>query len=116
MLQGAPAGRARATSTELRELGVGLALDDFGTGYSSLRDLPVQAVKIDRSFVGALGRSDEDTAIVSAIISLARALGIDAIAEGVEDEAQAALLRELGCPLAQGYLFGAPGPRIISEP
>ncbi len=115
VLQGAPAV-ARRNLAELRELGVGLALDDFGTGYSSLRDLRVQAVKIDRSFVGALGNSDEDTAIVSAIISLARALGIDAIAEGVEDESQAALLRELGCPLAQGYLFGAPGPRIVSEP
>ena len=115
VLQGAPTV-ARRNLAELRELGVGLALDDFGTGYSSLRDLRVQAVKIDRSFVGALGNSDEDTAIVSAIISLARALGIDAIAEGVEDESQAALLRELGCPLAQGYLFGAPGPRIVSEP
>ena len=64
----------------------------------------------------ALGRSAGDTAIVAAIVSLARALGIDAIAEGVENEAQATLLRELGCPHAQGYLFGAPGPRIISEP
>jgi diguanylate cyclase (GGDEF)-like protein len=115
LLQGAPK-TARRNLEALRDLGVGLALDDFGTGYSSLRDLPVQAVKIDRSFVSALGRSAEDTAIVSAIISLARALGLAAIAEGVEDEAQAALLRELGCPLAQGYLFGAPGPRIVSEP
>ena len=115
MLQGAPK-TARRNLAALRELGVGLALDDFGTGYSSLRDLPVHAVKIDRSFVGALGRSAGDTAIVAAIVSLARALGIDAIAEGVEHESQAARLRELGCPLAQGYLFGAPGPRIVSEP
>jgi diguanylate cyclase (GGDEF)-like protein/PAS domain S-box-containing protein len=115
VLQGAPQ-TARRNLEALRDLGVGLALDDFGTGYSSLRDLPVQAVKIDRSFVGALGRSENDTAIVAAIVSLARALGIVAIAEGVEDERQASLLRELGCPLAQGYLFGAPGPRIVSEP
>ena len=114
------AGRAQDRAAQprrtLRELGVGLALDDFGTGYSSLRDLPVAAVKIDRSFVGQLGTSPGDTAIVAAIVSLARALGIDAIAEGVENEEQAAQLRELGCPLAQGYLFGAPGTRITSGP
>jgi EAL domain-containing protein (putative c-di-GMP-specific phosphodiesterase class I) len=105
---------ARRNLEALRGLEVGLALDNFGTGYSSLRDLPVEAVKIDRSFVAALGNGDKGSAIVSAIVSLARALRIDAIAEGVEDEVQAALLRDLGCPLAQGYLFGAPGPRIIS--
>jgi EAL domain-containing protein (putative c-di-GMP-specific phosphodiesterase class I) len=113
VLQGAPK-TARRNLSELRSAGVGLALDDFGTGYSSLRDLPVAAVKIDRSFVGQLGRSEGDTAIVSAILSLARALGIDAIAEGVESEAQATHLRELGCEYAQGYLFGAPGARITS--
>ena len=115
VLQGAPK-TARRNLAALRELGVGLALDDFGTGYSSLRDLPVRAVKIDRSFVEQLGKSAGDTAIVAAIVSLARALGIDAIAEGVENEDQAELLRELGCPLAQGYLFGAPGARITSDP
>src|SRR4051812_26921820 len=113
VLQAAPK-TARSNLEALRELGVGLALDDFGTGSSSLRDLPVHAVKIDRSFVGALGASRGDTAIVAAIVSLARALGIDAIGEGVESEEQAEHLRALGCPLAQGYLFGAPGPRIIS--
>jgi diguanylate cyclase (GGDEF)-like protein/PAS domain S-box-containing protein len=113
VLQGAPK-MARRNLEALRGLEVGLALDNFGTGYSSLRDLPVEAVKIDRSFVAALGNGDKESAIVSAIVSLARALRIDAIAEGVEDEVQAALLRDLGCPLAQGYLFGAPGPRIIS--
>jgi diguanylate cyclase (GGDEF)-like protein/PAS domain S-box-containing protein len=111
VLQGAPKA-ARQNLQELKALGVGLALDGFGTGYSSLRDLPVDAVKIDRSFVEQLGRNEAATAIVTAIVSLARALGIDAIAEGVEDERQADLLRALGCPLAQGYLFGAPGPRI----
>ena len=105
-----------ATWRSCARMGVGLVLDDFGTGYSSLRDLPVAAVKIDRSFVGRLGTSAGDTAIVSAIVSLAHALGIDAIAEGVEHEAQAERLRELGCELAQGYLFGAPGTRITSGP
>ena len=107
---------ARDNLEKLRTIGVCLALDDFGTGYSSLRNLPVAAVKIDRSFIGGLGHDAGDTAIVTAIISLAGALGIDAIAEGVEDEAQAKLLRELGCPLAQGYLFGVPGARITSGP
>jgi diguanylate cyclase (GGDEF)-like protein len=111
VLQGAPK-TARDNLAALKTLGVGLALDDFGTGYSSLRDLPVDAVKIDRSFVAQLGRDEGATAIVAAIVSLARALGIEAIAEGVEDERQAELLRELGCPFAQGFLFGPPGPRI----
>ncbi|MDA0170201.1 EAL domain-containing protein [Solirubrobacter taibaiensis] len=115
VLQGAPK-TARANVAALRELGVGLALDDFGTGYSSLRDLPVRAVKIDSSFVAALGSSPGDMAIVAAIISLASALDIAAIAEGVENEEQAAQLTALGCQYAQGYLFGAPGPRITSEP
>jgi EAL domain-containing protein (putative c-di-GMP-specific phosphodiesterase class I) len=114
MLQAAPKA-ARRNLEALRELNVGLALDDFGTGYSSLRDLQVHAVKIDRSFVGALGASPGDTAIVAAIVSLARALGIDAIAEGVESEEQATMLADLGCPLAQGFLFGVPAPRIVSE-
>ncbi len=114
VLQGAPK-TARQNLVDLRAAGVGLALDDFGTGYSSLRDLPVDAVKIDRSFIEQLGRIPGDSAIVAAIVSLARALGIQAIAEGVEDQAQADALAALGCPLAQGYLFGAPGPRITSE-
>ncbi|HET6548723.1 MAG TPA: bifunctional diguanylate cyclase/phosphodiesterase [Solirubrobacter sp.] len=115
VLQGAPKA-ARRNVEELQGLGVGLALDDFGTGYSSLRDLPVRAVKIDRSFVAGLAESAGDRAIVAASVSLARALGIDAIAEGVERPEQREVLRELGCPLAQGYLFGAPGPRITSGP
>ena len=109
VLAGAPK-TARRTSSELREAGVGLALDDFGTGYTSLRDMPVSAVKIDRSFVQQLGTSAGDAAIVAAIVSLAGALGIDAIAEGVENEAQASHLLEFGCSFAQGFLFGAPAP------
>ncbi|HWK25850.1 MAG TPA: bifunctional diguanylate cyclase/phosphodiesterase [Solirubrobacter sp.] len=115
VLLGAPR-IARRNLDELRRQEVGLALDNFGTGYSSLRDLPVACVKIDRSFVAQLGTSAGDEAITAAIVSLARALGIEAIAEGVETEVQAARLRALGCPLAQGYLFGAPGARIISAP
>jgi EAL domain-containing protein (putative c-di-GMP-specific phosphodiesterase class I) len=95
----------------LNELGVRLVLDDFGTGYSSfqhLKDFPIDKIKIDRSFVANLGRSEQDRAIVASVISMASTLGIDVVAEGVETEAQADLLRELGCPMAQGYYFGAP--------
>jgi diguanylate cyclase (GGDEF)-like protein/PAS domain S-box-containing protein len=107
VVQGASAG-ALANLRTLAEAGVGIVLDDFGTGFSSLghlRDLPLRAVKIDRSFVS-------DTAIVSAIVSLAAALDLEAVAEGVETAAQAEALRALGCPLAQGFLFGAPGPAV----
>jgi diguanylate cyclase (GGDEF)-like protein/PAS domain S-box-containing protein len=100
---------------ELKRLGAGILLDDFGTGYSSLghlRDYPVDGVKIDRSFVAELGRSKSDTAIVSAIVSLAGALGLDVVAEGVEEVVQARVLREIGCQFAQGFLFGVPGPRM----
>ena len=104
---------ARRNLAELRETGVGLVLDDFGTGYSSLRDLPVSAVKIDRSFVAGL-EADSETAIVAAIVALSRALGIDAIAEGIEREAQVKRLRELGCAYGQGFLFGEPAAEIGS--
>jgi EAL domain-containing protein (putative c-di-GMP-specific phosphodiesterase class I) len=95
----------------LHELGVRLVLDDFGTGYSSfqhLKDFPIDTIKIDRSFVANLGRSKQDSAIVASVISMASALGIGVVAEGVESEAQADLLRELGCPMAQGFFFGPP--------
>ncbi|HWM54541.1 MAG TPA: EAL domain-containing protein [Solirubrobacterales bacterium] len=99
---------AVATLEALSELGVGLVLDDFGTGYSSLAYLnrfPFDALKIDRSFVDALGVEQERTAIVEAIIGMARALSLDVIAEGVENEAQVSELRRLGCDFAQGHLF-----------
>jgi EAL domain-containing protein (putative c-di-GMP-specific phosphodiesterase class I) len=86
-------------------------LDDFGTGYSSfqhLKDFPIDTIKIDRSFVANLGRSSQDAAIVASVVSMASALGLGVVAEGVETERQAALLRELGCPMAQGFFFGAP--------
>jgi diguanylate cyclase (GGDEF)-like protein len=98
----------QATLEALSELGVRLVLDDFGTGYSSLAYLnrfPLDALKIDREFVDALGIEQERTAIVEAIIGMARALSLDVIAEGVENEAQLSELRRLGCDYAQGHLF-----------
>jgi diguanylate cyclase (GGDEF)-like protein/PAS domain S-box-containing protein len=102
---------ARATLEALSEIGVRLVLDDFGTGYSSLAYLnrfPFDALKIDRSFVEGLGVEQERTAIVEAVIGMARALSLDAIAEGVENEAQLSELRRLGCDFAQGHLFSRP--------
>jgi diguanylate cyclase (GGDEF)-like protein/PAS domain S-box-containing protein len=107
----------------LNELGVRLVLDDFGTGYSSLAYLnrfPFHALKIDRSFVEALGIEQEATAIVEAIIGMARALSLEVIAEGVESEVQLAELRRLDCDYAQGHLFHAAMPerevsRLIAE-
>jgi diguanylate cyclase (GGDEF)-like protein len=100
-----------ATLRELRLLGVSLAVDDFGTGYSSLsylRRFPVEAVKIDRSFVDRVGSGPEDSAVVAAIVKLSEALGLTVVAEGVETPTQLNKLRELGCELAQGYLFAPP--------
>jgi diguanylate cyclase (GGDEF)-like protein len=102
-----------ATLEALHELGVTLVLDDFGTGYSSLAYLnrfPLDVLKIDRSFIEALGAEQERTAIVEAIIGMARALSMDVIAEGVENEAQLSELQRLGCDYAQGFLFSRPLP------
>ena len=98
----------------LRELGVGLSVDDFGTGYSSLsylKRLPVDTLKIDQSFVAGLGGPDpHDRSIVVAVLSLAAALGLDVVAEGVETAAQARELLALGVRSAQGYLWARPVP------
>ncbi len=97
----------------LKKLGVRLLLDDFGTGYSSLgylTHLPLDALKVDRSFVDGLGVESRDTAITEAIIAMSRALSLNVIAEGVETSRQAGELRRLGCDMAQGYLFSRPLP------
>jgi len=105
--------RAERILHDLKALGVRLAVDDFGTGFSSLAYLkrfPVDALKIDREFVIGVGQSEDDNAFVGSIVSLADALGLDVVAEGVEEPEQAAALLRLGCHRAQGYLFGRPGP------
>ncbi len=104
---------ARARLERLKLLGVRIALDDFGTGYSSLtylRSFPVDAVKLDRSFVAGIDVDEGDTAIVNAVVHLARALDKECIAEGVETWAQADSLRALGCGSAQGHYFSRPVP------
>jgi diguanylate cyclase len=97
----------------LREHGVQISIDDFGTGYSSLaylKKLPIDELKIDRSFVMELGDDEANTSLVEAIIAIASSLGIETVAEGVETPEQAAILRELGCANVQGYLYSRPVP------
>jgi diguanylate cyclase (GGDEF)-like protein/PAS domain S-box-containing protein len=95
----------------VRQLGVSVALDDFGTGWSTLgllRRVPFDALKIDRSFTAGLPVSRSDRALVASIVTLARSLGVPAVAEGIERAEQHAWLREIGCDLGQGYLFARP--------
>ncbi len=102
---------------DLRGLGLHLSVDDFGTGYSSLTYLkrfPVEAIKIDRSFVTGLGLEADDTSIVEAVVRLGHSLGLSVVAEGVETPLQLNRLRELGCDKGQGYLFGRPRPAGIT--
>ena len=105
--------RALPTLEALRAAGVRLAIDDFGTGYSSLAyltQLPIQVLKIDRSFVKDLGRSRSSEAVVATVMALARALRLRVVAEGVESDEQLVRLRNLGCDAVQGFLFARPMP------
>jgi predicted signal transduction protein with EAL and GGDEF domain len=102
----------------LNQMGIEISIDDFGTGYSSLAyltTLPISELKIDRSFVHDLGTTPQSSAVVSAIIALARALGLKVIAEGVEEVSQMEVLYNLGCHICQGYLFARPMPAADVE-
>jgi EAL domain-containing protein (putative c-di-GMP-specific phosphodiesterase class I) len=103
--------KALAQMEQLYAQGIRLAIDDFGTGYSSLsylKRIRAHRLKIDRSFISDLAVNEDDRAIVSAIISLSRSMGMRTIAEGVETPEQLSLLRTLGCDEIQGYLLSAP--------
>ena len=102
---------AAAMLSQLRELGIGLCIDDFGTGYSSLSYLhkfPINILKVDRSFVSRVGEMGENLEIVRAIVMLARSLGMEVVAEGVETAVQLAQMRAIGCEYGQGYFFSKP--------
>ena len=102
----------------LKDLGVRLAIDDFGTGFSnlsSLKQFPVDTLKIDRSFIQSIERDPHDRAIVESIIALTKAFGQKVIAEGIETEAQARRVRNLGCDWGQGYLFSPALPANMLE-
>jgi diguanylate cyclase (GGDEF)-like protein len=103
--------QSQMTLVRLKALGVRIALDDFGTGYSSLayvRRLPLDVIKIDRSFVMGLSLDDSDSEVIRTILAFAQSLGLDTVAEGVESERVATELRALGCSIGQGYLFSKP--------
>ena len=106
-----PAQQGFALLRAVRELGVHVAIDDFGTGYSSLaylKHFPIEALKIDRSFVADLGRDSNDAAICAAIIAMGRQLGLKIVAEGVETKEQLQFLATHGCTLAQGFYIAKP--------
>jgi EAL domain-containing protein (putative c-di-GMP-specific phosphodiesterase class I) len=97
----------------LKQLGVGLAIDDFGTGYSSLsylRELPIDMIKIDKSFVRDIARSEQDLRLTDGIVRIAATLGLSAVAEGIETGEQRDLLAGIGCRYGQGFLFSRPLP------
>jgi diguanylate cyclase (GGDEF)-like protein len=110
--------RAAVIFKQLTEIGISVAVDDFGTGYSNLSyliDFSFQKLKIDRSFVSRIDTDASTGAVVSTIVGLSRALGVNTIAEGVETESQATMLRAAGCQVVQGYLFGRPAPLKVDR-
>ncbi|MCW2966491.1 MAG: hypothetical protein JWM71_263 [Solirubrobacteraceae bacterium] len=116
--EGSAAERAQHELQLLHDRGVRVAIDDFGTGFSALgqlRRFPVDLLKVDRSFITSICEQPKDAAITTGLINLAHALGLQAIAEGVESEEQLAVIRELGCDLAQGYLLAQPMPAAEVE-
>jgi len=116
-------GRSMVVMHKLKSLGVALSIDDFGTGYSSfsyLRRLPIDKLKIDKSFVQDVAHSADSRTIVQAIAAMAHRLNLQVIAEGVETQAQANALREAGCDQGQGFLYARPldaddAARFIAE-
>ncbi len=117
IVEGGAAGeRARSELQELHSEGVSLAIDDFGTGFSSLgqlRRFPVDVIKVDRSFIHGVEHDPKDSAIAANLVSLAHALNLVAVAEGIESDGQLTSLRSLGCDLAQGFLFARPAPADV---
>ncbi len=118
--------RIRVVMQQVRDFGVHIALDDFGTGYSSLlylKGLPIDRLKVDRSFVSGLGTAGQDPTVIATVVDLAHKLGLQVVAEGVETEAELAAVGEMGCDEVQGFLLGRPGPagaipaapRVMSE-
>jgi len=108
-------GDALVTLREFHALGVHISIDDFGTGYSSLaylKKLPISELKIDRSFIQDIPFNEDDMAITTAILALAKSLSLDVVAEGVEHEEQAAFLIQQGCEIAQGFLYSKPIPAV----
>ena len=119
MILGRGQGKIAERLTSLRQRGVSLTLDHFGTGYASLtqfKRVKVDRLKIDRSFVGAIGSGRASAAIVRAVVRLGRSLGHEVIADGVESAEQLVLLRRLGCAFGQGPYFGPPLPALALEP
>jgi len=105
--------RAQAELRAIHGHGVKIAIDDFGTGFSSLgqlRRFPIDVLKVDRSFVQGIEHDPKDAAITANLASLAHALGLVAVAEGIESQGQLESARRLGCDIAQGFLFARPGP------